>query len=159
MERKNAKMTDDFDRDDDVYSEEDMDEQDARVAAILGEPFAEVGETTLIKYQDYLERQLTMPCRLTGIEDFAWEERYVFGLGSKRKYEKLKKKWPSYTDEFEFLDFDDHWDNAEGLFVKVRRVSDEKAFAMPLADLKAIDESSGNYQLLDDYSVWFVNSR
>lgn len=152
-------MNDDFDRDDDTCSEEEMDEQDTRVAAILGEPFAEVGETTLSRYQDYLERQLTKPCHLTGIEDFPWEERYVFGLGSKRKYEKLKKKWPSYTDEFEFLGFDDFGDIYEGLLAKIRRISDEKTFVLPLADLKAIDESSENYQLLDDYSVWFVNSR
>jgi hypothetical protein len=41
--------------------------------------------------------------------------------------------------------------------VNVRRVSDKKTFVLPLADLKATDKKSQNYELLDDYSTWFVN--
>lgn len=152
-------MTDDFDGDEEDFSEEDMDEQDARNAAILGEVYAEVSRTALARYRDYLERHLTKPCRLTGIEDFRWEEFYVLGPGDKREYEKLKKTRASHTDEFDFMGFDKHASLEEGLFVKVRRVSDGKTFALPLADLEAVDKSSGNRQLLDDYSVWYVNSR
>jgi hypothetical protein len=39
---------------------------------------------------DYLKRNIEFPCQLTGIEDFPWEEYYVFGPGSKKEYEKLK---------------------------------------------------------------------
>lgn len=52
---------------------------------------------------------------------------------------------------------DDYRDDDYGLFAKLTRVSDKKRFQIPLADLKAIDIESKNHQLLDDYSVWFVN--
>ena len=38
-------------------------------------------------------------------------------------------------------------------------LDDNKKFTLPLADLKASDQHSDNYQLLDDYAVWFVNYR
>ena len=41
----------------------------------------------------------------------------------------------------------------------VRRTSDGKEFYLGLAEIKAINEKSVNYQLLDDYAVWFVNNR
>ena len=44
-----------------------------------------------------------------------------------------------------------------GIMVKVRRASDKKTFVLPLADLKATNKQSKNYQLLDDYVTWFVN--
>lgn len=102
---------------------------------------------------------MEFPCHLTGIEDFSWEERYVFGYGSKTEYEKLKKTQPSYTDTFEFIGFDDEINGGYGILVKVKRVSDKRKFTLPLADLKSTDEQSKNYQLLDDFSVWFVNYR
>ncbi|MCB0045522.1 MAG: hypothetical protein H6642_11320 [Caldilineaceae bacterium] len=91
------------------------------------------------------------------MEDFPWEERYVFGYGSKTEYEKLKKTQPSYTDTFEFLGFDDEVDRGYGILVKVRRVADKRKFTVSLDDLEATDEQSTNCQLLDDFSVWFVN--
>jgi len=41
----------------------------------------------------------------------------------------------------------------------VRRISDGKKFLLGLSELKATDKKSKSYQLLDDYSVWFVNDR
>ena len=41
----------------------------------------------------------------------------------------------------------------------VRRNSDGKEFVLGLAELKATDRKSRNYQLLDDYAVWFANNR
>jgi hypothetical protein len=107
-----------------------------------------------------LKNHVEIPCQLTGIEDFEWGELYVFGFGSKREYEELKKTQPSYTDKFNLIDFiadiDDEYD---GIFVNAQRLSDKKEFILPLADLKSTDKKSKNYQLLDDYSVWFVNNR
>ena len=100
-----------------------------------------------------------MPCQLTGIEDFEWEEYYVFGPGSKKEYEQLKKTQPSYTDKYELIDFEDEVDEFYGVMVNVKRLSDRKKFELPLADLEATDKKSDDYQLLDDYSVWFVNNR
>jgi hypothetical protein len=41
--------------------------------------------------------------------------------------------------------------------VNVKRLSDQKEFILELDYLKAVDKKSKNYQLLDDYSVWYVN--
>jgi hypothetical protein len=34
---------------------------------------------------------------------FGWEEFYNFGPGSKKEYQKLKKKYPSFRDDYELL--------------------------------------------------------
>jgi hypothetical protein len=138
----------------------DFDEQKIRIFRVLGEnKVPKVNGRTLRIYLAYLMKNLEFPCHLTGIEDFSWEERYVFGYGSKTEYEKLKKTQPSYTDTFEFLGFDDEIEENYGILVNVKRVSDKRKFTLPLADLKSTDEQSKNYQLLDDFSVWFVNYR
>ena len=143
-----------------------FDDQDVRIAEILLdtilldiEDIPEVSHESLERYFSHLKSNLKFPCYITGIEDFPWEERYVFGNGNKAEYEKLKKKQPSYTDTFNLLNLDEEINEDYGLLVDVKRTSDNKKFTLPLADLKAIDEHSMNYQLLDDYSVWFVNNR
>ena len=134
--------------------------QEKRTADILGTKKLDVTRKTLSTYLKYLKNHVEIPCQLTGIEDFEWEEAYVFGFGSKKEYEELKKTQPSYTDKFNLIDFiDDIDDEYDGIFVNVQRLSDKKEFILPLADLKSTDKKSKNYQLLDDYSVWFVNNR
>ena len=72
----------------------------------------------------------------------------------------MKETQPSYKDKFSLIDFVDDFDDWEGgIYVVVRRDCDRKKFVLPLADLKAVNRKSQNYQLLDDYSVWFVNNR
>jgi len=138
----------------------EFDKQEKRIMAILGTKKLDVTRATLKRYLKYLKRHVEFPCQLTGIEDFDWEESYVFGPGNKREYEELKEIQPSYKDKFNLIDFVDNFDDWEdGIFVVVRRESDRKKFVLPLADLKATDKKSKNYQLLDDYSVWFVNYR
>jgi len=144
--------------DDEEFEDDEFDEHERRVAAILGQTDLEVTGKTVKQYLDYLKPQLELPCRLTGIEDFPWEERYVFGFGDEKEYERLKKTQPSYTDTFELLRFAAATAN-DGVLVEVERVSDKKKFTLPLADLEAVDEKSKNHQLLDDYAVWFVNYR
>jgi hypothetical protein len=41
----------------------------------------------------------------------------------------------------------------------VRHEADGKAFISGMAELKAVNKRSQNYQLLDDYAVFFFNSR
>jgi len=134
--------------------------QEERIIAILGTKKTDVTRKTLKTYLGYLTNHVELPCQLTGIEDFEWEERYVFGFGSKKEYEKLKKTQPSYKDKFNLVKFVDEIDDYyDGIFVHVQRVSDKRKFVLPLAELKSTDRKSKNYQLLDDYSVWFVNNR
>ena len=139
---------------------DNYEKQEKRITGILGTKKLDVTRKTLKTYLKYLKRHVEMPCQLTGIEDFEWEEPYVFGFGSKREYQELKKTQPSYTDKFNLIDFiDDIDDEYDGIFVNVQRLSDKKKFVLPLADLKSKDKKSKNYELLDDYSVWFVNNR
>lgn len=77
--------------------------------------------------------------------------------GYKREYEQLKLTKPSYKDIFSMSRFDSYYDRGYGLFARVTRLSDRKRFQLPLADLKAVDKHSAEWQLLDDYSVWFIN--
>ncbi len=137
-----------------------LDKQDQRIATIFGtEDVPDVITTTLERYRDYLQQHLELPCQLTGIEDFAWEEYYVIGPGSKAEHERLRKTRPSYMDTYDLLSFDDDVDPDVGIVVHVSRVSDKKRFHLPLADLEVTKKKSKNYQLLDDYVVWFVNWR
>jgi hypothetical protein len=139
----------------------ELDEQDKRILNILSDGDTDEDKLrkttkTIKKYCKYLKDNLDYPCVLTGIEDFPWEEKFVLGFGSRRKYEKLKKENPSYKDIFALINFDDDVD--EIILVKVKRQSDNKIFVIELDCLKATDENSKNYQILDDYSVWYVNN-
>ena len=131
--------------------------QESRIAQILGEDNLNVSDVSLEMYRSYIQKNIVLPCELTGIEDFSWEEFYILGPGDKNEYEKLKKTRPSYSDTYIFISFDDLIDYTEGLLAKVQRVSDKKHFDLPLADLKVTDKTSQNYQLIDDYAVWYLN--
>ena len=137
--------------------------QDQRIADIFGtQTVPKVTKETLALYLDYLKQHLEVPCQLTGIESlgcFAWEASYIFGRRRPKEYAQRKKQQPSYTDTYAFLNFEDAYDPYDGLAVKVKRVSDNKRFVLPLANLKATEKPSKNHQLLDDYVVWFVNWR
>ena len=142
-----------------------MDAQDKRIAAILGELADITFDETIDIFYEYLKTNLSLPCEVTGIEDFRWEEIYVFGPGDQDEYEHLKETQPSYADRYELLEIDLEGQSEWMLFwgedigAHVRRISDGKKFLLGLSELKATDKKSGNYQLLDDYSVWFVNNR
>ena len=137
----------------------DCEMSDIRIEAILGEDNLNVSTDSLIMYTSYLEENIVLPCILTGIQSFSWEDFYVLGLGDKKQYEELKKTRPSSRDIYKFMSFDDMIDDDDGLLVKVKRISDNKKFVLPLLDLKATDEESPNYLLISDYSFWYVNYR
>ena len=134
-----------------------FDKQRQRLADIFGtESVPAVKTETLERYLEHLKQTLEFPCQFTGIDDFPWEAIYVVGPGDKEEHEQLRQTKPSYLDTYELLSFDDV-KSRFGIMVNVRRVSDKKTFVLPLADLKATDKKSQNYELLDDYVTWFVN--
>lgn len=135
----------------------DDESQEIRIEEILGENNLKVSIDSLQIYRDFLQKNISFPCDLTGREDFLWEEIYVFGGGDKDEYAELKKTQPSYTDTYTFMSFDERKEDKDGLMVKVKRLSDRNQFVLPLADLKVIDKTSRNHQLVHDYAVWFVN--
>lgn len=148
-------------------SEYDDDEQFTRIKSIFNlDEIPDVTEEHLENYLKWLKSKLTFPCILTGIESmgyFSWEERYEFGYGSKREYEKLKKERGSFTQSYELKTLDhakvEAADGDIDILAPVVRVSDGKRFTIPLSELQAEDHSSENYQLLNDYTVWYVNWR
>ncbi|MGD1704833.1 hypothetical protein [Dapis sp. BLCC M229] len=115
----------------------------------------EVNPTNLKKYLKYLKQNLTIPCLVTGMEEFEWEEHYTMGPGSKKEYQKLKKTQPSYTDQFNLLKLDNKLDVEYGILAVLERTTDNRKFTLPLADLETVVEDSINAELLEDYSMWF----
>ena len=134
-------------------------DEEKRVAKIIGDDSLEVNEETLEKYRAYLMENFDFPGLITGREDFPWEERYVFGYGDKAEYKKLKQTRPSYKDLFRLLDIVYEGNPDDGLIGKIKRIKDRKFFEMTLDYLESKDKKSKNYQLLEDYSFWFVNYR
>ena len=144
----------------------DLDKQfDARIEGILGDALDLTAEDCVERFYEHLRKALQLPCEVTGIEDFDWEEYYVLGPGDPEEYEKLRRDQPSYRDLFLLLGIEQgiisEWMlfPGEDLAAQVRRQSDGREFCLGLAELKAVDKRSGNYQLLDDYAVWLVNNR
>ena len=89
---------------------------------------------------------------------FGWEERFEFGYGSKAEYKRLRQEQGSYHDKYELRAFDawvEDWD----ILVNVYRIPHHKNFTIPLSELQAVGKASRNFQLLNDYTVWFVNWR
>jgi hypothetical protein len=137
-----------------------MDDQDKRIASIFCVvEVPEVGDVTLRAYLKFIGDNVDTACEITGIEDFEWEEYYIIGPGSKKEHEKLRKTRPSYMDRYKIIAFEDEPDEDCGILVNLRRISDGKKFTLPLADLKTTNKKTTSYQILDDYSVWFVNWR
>jgi hypothetical protein len=141
-----------------------QDEQDQRIEAILGGNLEMRFKAALGVFCEHLKAHLQLPCEVTGIEDFQWEERYVIGGRPLKEYERLKKTHPSYRDRYQLLgieqDASSDWMlSDDDIAAHVRRISDGQEFDLGLAELKATDRESPNYQLLYDYAVWFANNR
>ena len=139
--------------------------QESRIRAVLGDDEEPVSEETVKRFYEHLKKNLRLPFEVAGIEDFRWEEFYVIGPGDAEEYKRLKKTQPSYKDRYDLLEIDPEDDSEWMLFgdediaALVHRKSDGRQFCLGLAELEATDRKSANYQLLDDYSVWFVNNR
>jgi len=141
----------------------DYDSLFARMNAIIGEGEKDFGQAVDAIFE-HLKSNLRLPCEVTGSEDFRWEEPYVIGGWSPAEYKKLKKTQPSYTDRYQLLGIErddrSEWMMFdEDIVARVQRISDNKIFLLGLAELEVKNKQSPNWQLLDDYAVWFVNSR
>lgn len=142
-----------------------MDKQFRRIGHILGDSAARSFSDGVGVFYEHLRRSLQLPCEVTGIEDFRWEEFYVIGPGDQKEYQQLKKNRPSYRDRYELVEITkglvSEWMllGGEDIGARVRRQGDSKQFVLGLAELKAVDKRSPNYQLLDDYAVFFANYR
>ena len=128
-----------------------------KIRQILGSKNIDTSLANFIKYLGYIKQNIQLPCFVTGVEEFEWEEEYTMGSGSKKEYAKLKKTQPSHTDRFRINRLEDLFIEENHIFVEVQRISDRQKFILPLADLESVDVTSHNQQLLDDYYLWFFN--
>jgi hypothetical protein len=131
-------------------------EFERKLSQILN-PNNDVGVKNFLKYLEYLQQNMIIPCNVTGREEFRWEQEYLSGSGKKKEYEKLKKTQPSSTQIFQIVRVRDSVSKNDGIMVDVQRLTDKQTFILPLVDLKAIDARSPNNQLLEDYTLWFIN--
>ena len=141
------------------------DAQDRRIEAIRGDDEVSDFDGAVAVFFRHFKANLQLPCEVTGIEDFRWEEPYVLGVWGQDEYEQLKRTQPSHEDRYELLEISrEGWSKwkmfyADDIAAHVRRISDGREFILGLAELEATDKKSPNHQLIDDYAVWFVNSR
>jgi hypothetical protein len=141
----------------------DWNDHEQRILAVIGDENVDV-EEAFRRWHQYLASRLTLPCDVTGIEDFQWEEFFVFGPGDEAEYRRLKQNQPSYRDVFELTSISlrstSRWCMVpDELKAHVRRKSDGKKFVLGLSELKATSKGSKAYRMLHDYSVWLVNCR
>jgi hypothetical protein len=141
----------------------DWDQQEQRILAVIGSEDVDWDEALQCWYR-HLCLHATLPCDVTGIEDFQWEEFYVVGPGDKTEYRNLRRSQPSYRDIFELTAIDVTSDSEWCMFhdelkAHIRRKTDGKQFILGLSELKATNKGSREYHLLHDYSVWLVNYR
>lgn len=142
-----------------------MDAQWKRIQEIVGTSETDTFEDQLTAFYEHLRSALELPCDVTGSEDFRWEERYVIGGASRAEYERLRKTQPSFQDQYVLLAIEQgvhsEWMQFQGddIGAHVRRKSDGKEFWLGLAELEGVRKKSRNAELIDDYGVFFVNSR
>jgi len=135
-------------------------ERDQRIAKVVGtDP-----EQGFARWLEHLRTELSLPCDVTGSEDFDWEEPYLFGQRSKAEYRKLRKTQPSYQDIFTLESVEEaaapDWvDDPEELGAVVSRKSDGRGFLLALGILRTVESGPANRQLLEDYSYWLVSNR
>jgi Domain of unknown function (DUF6398)/Calcium binding len=115
------------------YGRVNLDEQDRRIQQVL----AGVDEDNELVdvWEEYLEKNLAFPVEAVIDES---QERGPLKTGDRVKVTEI-------TDV----------DEMYGIIVHLR--VGRKSYHFPLCDLKVVDESSPNFQRVDDYRVWFAN--
>lgn len=132
-----------------------MEDWQQRIHAVLGVDDERCARNSE-RWRVHLLEILPLPIRVTGIEDFSWEEPCVFGGWDQREYAELKKTQPSYTDTFDLLDIAGP-EVHDDLMAKIRRTTDGKTFHIGLSFLRTESKEDPLYTSLNDYSVWHCN--
>ncbi|MGL5080614.1 MAG: hypothetical protein ACRC8A_03930 [Microcoleaceae cyanobacterium] len=136
----------------------DIEQFEQRIMSILRTKDLTLSAGKMKQYLRHLTKTTEHPCYLTGGDVFEWEEDFWnSGSGTQKKYESLKQEKACHTDVFQLKKFAPEFDEIDGFFVEVERTSDRKEFILPLIDLTVADENSLNYDLINDYCIWFIN--
>jgi hypothetical protein len=110
-------------------------EEGKRVGKILAGVDPDDEMAILDAWKDYLAKHLSLPFEAEVSEH---QERGPLQAGDRVTVQRI-------------FDVDDLY----GVIVRLRHV--RRQYHFPLCDLKVIDQHSPNYQLVDDYAVWFAN--
>ena len=150
----------------DEESDNCLDEQDLRIANILApnlvselDELPSVSKESIEKYYQHIKKELDKQLLLTGRDSlgyFEWEERFEWGGGDISEFNQLKETHGSYTDQYQLASLVKD-DSGEKILAGVVRLSDQKQFYIPLDDLEAGKQDSKAWQILEDYSCWYVN--
>lgn len=140
----------------------DFDASFRRIDEIIGDE--EDASKAAEVWFEYLSANLELPCDVTGVEDFRWEEPYLLGIGDPAEYRRLCRRQPSHADIFTLDGIErdaeeSEWAlHLEDLGARVTRKSDGRSFVLGLSELTAVQHAR-NAELLLDYSVWLTNYR
>lgn len=116
----------------------------------------DVSGKSLVTYGTYLKQHLASPLRVQASEEFDWEEPYLLSGLDSPEYKALRADQPSHLDVFMLTAIPDIPDAASGLLAEVRREGDEKQFVVPLHLIEAIDPKSSDFEVLKEYTIWFL---
>ena len=110
-------------------------EQGKRIQQALASVDPDDEMAALEAWEEYLEGTLTFPFQA---EIDEWQERGPLQAGDRVKVTGI-----------------DLVDDLYGIIVDLRH--ERRKYAFPLCDLEVVDENSPNYQIVEDYRVWFAN--
>lgn len=99
---------------------------------------------TLKRYLGFLKENILLPYQVTG------SDGYFTYYSPKTKRGDLKG-----SDKFEIIAFDEDIQNCSNLFVKARRLNSQGGvFSLQLFELEAIDQTTIECKILEDYTYW-----
>ncbi len=148
----------------DFLDDEDFDEEfEEYLQEVLGTENIEVNKTNLKKYFNYLKKNLKMPCLVTGIDVLDEEDDPELDSGTKK--DNVSVSMLAEDDIYNIVEFNNHLHDLYGILVEVesarvtrlRRTKNKERLTVPLAQLEVLDPDSPNYELLDNYSIWFFS--
>ena len=85
-----------------------MNASEKRIHEILGDDL-DVSPNNFRRYRAYLKKSMTFPVRVTGNQDFPWEEPYVMGGWDEEEYEELKKMRVVAVNDGGWVEIIDGW--------------------------------------------------
>lgn len=118
----------------------------------------QVNKTNLKKYFNYLKKNLKMPCLVTGID--VQDEEDSPEVDRSKKKGNVSVTMLGEDDVYNIVEFNNHLHDLYGILVevepaRVKRGKNKQRLTVPLAQLEVFDPVSPNYELLDNYSIWF----
>lgn len=105
---------------------------------------------------NYILNHVTLPTKVSGIEEFSWEEPYIMGGWNQTDYEELKKTNASYSDMYDLVRVSLP-ENHDILMAEIIRISDQSTFHMRLCFLEGCSGVKAVDSIIDAYSYWHYN--